>query len=228
MRNISNCIKYIILTMLIGLLIFCCATFVWLIGIFYSNNFKEERHYSISPIDSVIMRKCYFKEFKSGLIKSVFFKKLDVNVNSKNFKELNKVDKQNLLNSYPSYHMEFVVVDNGFLMNFKNVIFNGIDDAKLYDQRDMVYGGFRYSKKAYFQIIGNYDVKLNKMKQYTPAIVVNVFKININDALFNSLLKQKTLKVTLISHNNKEYILQTNNFLSKYNFQTPEKENSSY
>ncbi len=92
--------------------------------------------------------------------------------------------------------MEFVVVDNGFLMNFKNVIFNGIDDAKLYDQRDMVYGGFRYSKEAYFQIIGNYDVKLNKMKQYTPAIVVNVFKININDALFNSLLKQKTLKVT--------------------------------
>ncbi|WP_238614536.1 hypothetical protein [Borrelia turcica] len=186
-----------------------------------SNGEKEGRYYSVNPINDVIMSKSYFKEFESGNIKSIFFKKLDVNIGSESFKGLDEEGKRNLLDSYPSYHLEFVVLDNGFLMNFKNVIFNEID-AKIYKQHHMVEPDFGSPIVAYFQI-GNDDAGAKNLGQY-PVRVVNVFKITFNDALFNSLMKQKILKFTLIAHDNKEYNLIVDNFLSKYDFQTPSRQ----
>ncbi|WP_236840925.1 hypothetical protein [Borreliella turdi] len=188
---------------------------------FYLHRLEEGEglYYSASPADSVIMRKCYFKKFASGNVKSVFFKKLDVNVYSESFKRLDEGGgKRNLTDFYPSYYMEFVVIDNGFLMNFQNVIFDGIN-AKIYNQYHMVnQEGFKSSRVAYSQIDSGSNVNYKKkMGQYSVR-VVNVFKISINTTLFNFLLKRKTLKITLITDDNKEYNLETDNFLLKYDF----------
>ncbi|QMU99773.1 hypothetical protein F0310_04990 (plasmid) [Borrelia sp. A-FGy1] len=225
MRVIRYILLVIIKYILLIIFIFFCLIFIGLLVMGFSYSSKKGEYYSNGTINSVIVRKSYFKEFDSGNIKSILFKKLDVNVDSKIFKELDEIGKRNLIDSYPLYHMEFVIVDNGFLMNFKNVIFNGIE-ASLYKQHHMLEPAFESPNLAYFQI-GNYDVKTNDMMQYSVR-VVNVFKITFNNALFKALLKQKILKFTLIANNNKEYTLRVDNFLSKYDFQTSVKEQINF
>ncbi|UGQ17967.1 hypothetical protein [Borrelia sp. RT1S] len=212
-------VKYISLIILIGLFVFCFAILVVLFNIFTNtDSTKEGIYYSNSLNDDVIMSRSYFQEFESGSIKSIFFKKLDVNPNSESFKRLDEQGKRNLIDSYPSYYLEFVVINNGFLMNFKNVIFNELD-ARLYRQHHMVEPDFGSASVAYFQI-GRGDVNDKNLGQY-PVRVVNVFKIAFNDALFNSLVNQEMLRFTLVSHDDKEYNLKVDNFLSKYDFKTP-------
>ncbi|UGQ16812.1 hypothetical protein [Borrelia sp. RT5S] len=214
-----SAVKYISLIILIGLFVFCFSILVVLFNIFTNtDSTKEGIYYSNSLNDDVIMSRSYFQEFESGSIKSIFFKKLDVNPNSESFKRLDEQGKRNLIDSYPSYYLEFVVINNGFLMNFKNVIFNELD-ARLYRQHHMVEPDFGSASVAYFQI-GRGDVNDKNLGQY-PVRVVNVFKIAFNDALFNSLVNQEMLRFTLISHDNKEYNLKVDNFLSKYDFKTP-------
>ncbi|WKC58677.1 hypothetical protein [Borrelia sp. P9F1] len=216
-----SAIKHISLIILAVLFVSCFAILMVLLNIFTNtDSAKEGIYYSDSSSDDVIMIRSYFQEFESGSIRSIFFKKLDVNLSSESFKGLDEQGKRNLIDSYPSYFLEFVVINNGFLMNFKNVIFNELD-ARLYKQHHMVEPDFGTASVAYFQI-GNGDVGDKNLGQY-PVRVVNVFKIAFNDALFNSLVKQEMLKFTLVTHDNKEYILKTDNFLSKYDFKTPAK-----
>ncbi|WP_418906516.1 hypothetical protein QIA30_05540 (plasmid) [Borreliella turdi] len=62
-----------------------------MLKLFDLNSLKKEEEvllFTINRIDSVIMLKYSFKEFDSGNVKSLFFKKLDVNVYSESFKRL--------------------------------------------------------------------------------------------------------------------------------------------
>nr|WKT13968.1 hypothetical protein LKV13_04975 [Borrelia sp. BU AG58] len=176
-------------------------------GVYYSNSAGD-----------IIMSRSYFQEFSSGRIRSIFFKKLDVNIDSERFKGLDDRGKRNLIDSYPSYYLEFVVVSNGSLLNFKNVIFNEIN-AVIYRQHHMVEPEFGSEGVAYFQI-GDDGAGAKNLGQY-PVRVVNVFKISFNNALFSALMRQKTLRFTLVAHDDSKYNLEVDNFLSKYDFKTP-------
>ncbi|AWG43299.1 hypothetical protein CR532_04695 (plasmid) [Candidatus Borreliella tachyglossi] len=198
---------------LVCLIIFC----IYLFREFINDSKDVNGHYhSYEHPSSININKSYYKTFKSGHIVSILFQKRDINVNSNNFKLLDEHDKQSLFETYPYYCLQFTVVDNGRLINFKDVIFEG-SNAESYND-NMPELDFRSADVAYFKI-GKDDVGETYLGKY-PVKVSNILKITLNNTLFKYLIAQKKLKFNLIAHDNVVYTFEINNFLSMYKFET--------
>ncbi|AWG43295.1 hypothetical protein CR532_04675 (plasmid) [Candidatus Borreliella tachyglossi] len=117
---------------------------------------------------------------------------------------------------YPAYELEFVIVDGKKMIDFTNVIFDGVDA-----QPSIFY---LYEPSAQLETIK--DFQINPVTEYQrplfdiifPVEVVNTFVVNLRQGLIDRLKAQDKLKVTLISHDHKEYVVQLPNFLKEYDF----------
>ncbi|WP_338321040.1 hypothetical protein [Borrelia miyamotoi] len=178
------------------------------------NNFFNEGRYNSFPYNDMtdmIGKITYFKEFDHSSIKSVSFVMRYLNIYSKDFEALNDKERQRMIDSYPTFELKFIVPDKR-LLNFKNVIFDGVDAKLCHDQSTE--SKFNSSDALYFQIDGNSELPQKILGQHLVN-VENIFNIKFNEVLFRALREQKKLKITLISHDNIEYSLNMDNFLSK-------------
>ncbi|UPA09884.1 hypothetical protein bhYOR_001195 (plasmid) [Borrelia nietonii YOR] len=211
-----NKIRALALKIYIFLLICFSIFFIFFFVIYLkdkvlSNLFSKER-YSSTPHINMIRRSTYFKEFDSSGIKSIFFKALYVSVESEDFKALKDSEREELVASHPSFTLRLEIVDKGRLMKFKNVIFDGVD-ARLYNYK-ITKPEFNSSDVPYFQIVGTNDLDRKYLKEYSVK-VVNDLTITLNEALFRALREQVGFKITLVSHDDVEYSIETVNFLSE-------------
>ncbi|ASQ29672.1 hypothetical protein CDQ96_04505 (plasmid) [Borrelia miyamotoi] len=190
--------------------------FVLFISPGFMNNFFNEGRYNSFPYNyndmtDMIGKLTYFKEFDHSSIKSISFVMRYLNVYSKDFEALNDKEKQRMIDSYPTFELKFMVPDKR-LLNFKNVIFDGVD-AKLYHDQ-ITESKFNSSDAVYFQIDGNSELPQKILGQHLVN-VENIFNIKLNEVLFRALREQQKLKITLISHDNVKYSFNIDNFLSK-------------
>ncbi|WP_445436448.1 hypothetical protein [Candidatus Borreliella tachyglossi] len=170
---------------------------------------------ALESCNKYFCRKEYRYEFGSGSVKRVLFRKLtwrtkpDFSTYEKSYQELIK-------NAYPAYELEFVIVDGKKMIDFTNVIFDGVDA-----QPSIFY---LYEPSAQLETIK--DFQINPVTEYQrplfdiifPVEVVNTFVVNLRQRLIDRLKAQDKLKFTLISHDHKEYVVQLPNFLKEYDF----------
>ncbi|AMR75964.1 hypothetical protein A0V01_04955 (plasmid) [Borrelia hermsii] len=201
----------------IFLLICFCIFFIFFFVLYLkdkvlNNLFSTKERYSSTPHTNMIGQSTYFKEFDLGGIKSIFFKALYINAESEDFKALKDSEREELIASHPSFTLSFKIVDKGRLMKFKNVIFDGVD-ARLYNYK-ITKPEFNSSDVPYFQIVGSNDLDRKYLKEYSVKVVNNL-TITLNEALFKALREQVGFKITLVSHDDVEYSIETVNFLSE-------------
>lgn len=125
-----------------------------------------------------------------------------------------KIQREKIVASHPSFTLRLQVVDKGRLMKFKNVVFDGVD--AIYKDK-ITKPEFNSSDEPCFSIICNKGVDQKYLGKY-PVKVVNDLTIAFNEALFRVLREQAKLKITLISHDDVEYSIETSNFLSDSRF----------
>ncbi|BDU63371.1 hypothetical protein BOFE_09110 (plasmid) [Candidatus Borrelia fainii] len=212
-------IKSLLFKIYIFLFICFCIFFIFFVimylnGLFSNRVFSTGERYFSNPHTSMIRENTYFKEFGFHGIKSMFFKELYVSKDSFDFKSLQDAEREKIVSSYPSFTLRLKVVDKGRLMKFKNVVFDGVN--AIYND-NITKPEFNLSNEPYFSIIGNNDVDQKYLGEY-PVKVVNDLTIAFNESLFKVLREQAKLKITLISHDNVEYSIETGNFLSDSRF----------
>ncbi|WP_434757086.1 hypothetical protein bpuCAU1_001268 (plasmid) [Borrelia puertoricensis] len=212
-------IKSFLFKIYVFLLICFCMFFmfffiIYLRDLFSNRLFSTREHYFSNPYTSMVRENSYFKEFGSHSIKSIFLKESYLNKDSSDFKSLSDAEKERMVAFYPLLNLRFEVVDKGRLMKFKNVIFDGVD--AIYDDK-MTSPEFNSSNEPSFRIINNNGIDQKYLGKY-PVKVVNSFTILFNEALFRILREQPKLKITLVSHDDVEYSIETHNFLSESRF----------
>ncbi|WP_025408432.1 hypothetical protein [Borrelia coriaceae] len=204
------------------LFLVCFCTFIILFLVMYLKDirfddvFDLKERYNTNMYDGMIHRHTYFKEFDlNSKIENIFFKASHVDLSSEVFNSLDELKRENIIASYPSFTLRFTIVDKGRLMTFKDVIFDGVN-AKFYNYK-ITKPEFTTSDEPYFQIITNDALDQKYLGEY-PVRVVNKFVITFNEALFKVLREQVKLKITLVAHDDVEYVLETSNFLSEKHF----------
>ncbi|ANF34432.1 hypothetical protein A7978_04800 (plasmid) [Borrelia turicatae] len=212
-------IKSFLFKIYIFLLICFCMFFmlfftIYLSDLFSNRLFTTREHYFSNPYTSMIRENTCFKEFGFQSIKNIFFRESYVNEDSSDFKSLQDAEREKIVASHPSFTLRLQVVDKGRLMKFKNVVFDGVD--AIYNDK-ITKPEFNSSDEPYFSIIGNSGVDQKYLGEYSVK-VVNDLTIAFNEALFRVLREQEKLKITLISHDDVEYSIETGNFLSDSRF----------
>ncbi|WP_418905287.1 virulence-associated protein BptA (plasmid) [Borreliella turdi] len=114
----------------------------------------------------------------------------------------------------PGYKFDFKVYDNKIL-GFKNVIFEGFEDARVSrHENDLPSEKWQLIKD--FNIGDpNIDKKFFHLK--FPFVVKNNLRVTLSKGFFKKIKKIKRLKITLISNEGREYKIDIENFLLKYN-----------
>ncbi|AHH05471.1 hypothetical protein CNO14_04500 (plasmid) [Borrelia miyamotoi] len=193
-------------------MIVCKITIFCVLGTFVlSASFK-------SYCDSTFCYKKYDQEFDSGSIKSISFEENEL---TKEIREKEKREysdesyRRSILEGYPSYDLNFVIIDGNRAIDFKNVIFDGVEaeisvftlfepSAQLVEIKDFQMGPFGGLPKL--------------LKFIFPAPVTNTFSISLRRGLINKLKQKDRLKITLVSYDDRKFVLEMDNFIKKYDF----------
>ncbi|UPA17038.1 hypothetical protein bcCo53_001207 (plasmid) [Borrelia coriaceae] len=165
----------------------------------------------------------YSEEFGSGDVSSISFWEQDLtpdareNVNAIPDDEEGGVTtyKSSIQYGFPAYFLEFVIASEPRGMNFKDVIFDGVEaEVSIFDLYEP---SAQLVEIKDFQI-GPPDVNAEFRERMFPMPVHNIFTISLRRGLVDKLKGQKRIKITLISTDGKEFVLDTENFISKYDF----------
>ncbi|UPA17036.1 hypothetical protein bcCo53_001205 (plasmid) [Borrelia coriaceae] len=162
--------------------------------------------------------KKYTCEFDSGSIASISFKKEEMTDVYK--KKLAKSKDDKYVNAFaagfPNYTLSFVIVGEHRGVNIKEVIFDGVEAKPSI---------FHLGKKSDLRFkdikdfhIGLPDSNAKFIELVFPVPVHNVFNITLRKRFVDKLKAQDKLKITLISTYGKEFVLETENFIRKYDF----------
>ncbi|WAZ85731.1 hypothetical protein [Borrelia miyamotoi] len=160
----------------------------------------------------------YDQEFDSGSsIKSISFKKQEITD-----KGIEQVKREyagsyldSILGGYPSYYLDFVIVDENRAIDFKNVIFDGVEaeisvftlfepSAQLVEIKDFQMGPFNGIPKL--------------LNLVFPFPVINTFSISLRERFIDKLKQKDRLKITLISYDDRKFVLEMDNFIKEYDF----------
>ncbi|AHH04032.1 hypothetical protein BHY_1081 (plasmid) [Borrelia nietonii YOR] len=157
----------------------------------------------------------YSQEFNFGSIKSIsFFKKYMTEPYRERLKAGEEDYKKMMEEIYPMYTLRFVMVEPR-LIDIKSVIFDGVEaEVSIFE-----YDGFdeRLAKVKDFQMEApGMD---NKFAEFIfPIPVHNTFTIHLKKRFIDKLKARDKIKITLITHYDKEFVLETDNFIRKYEF----------
>ncbi|AHH05472.1 hypothetical protein CNO14_04505 (plasmid) [Borrelia miyamotoi] len=192
-------------------MIVCKITIFYMLGTFVlSASFN-------SYCDSTFCYKEYDQEFDSGSIKSISFKKQEITDKGieQAKREYSGSYLDSILGGYPSYDLDFVIVDENRAIDFKNVIFDGVEaeisvftlnerSAQLVEIKDFQMGPF-----------GGLPKLLNFI---FPFPVINTFSISLRERFIDKLKQKDRLKITLVSYDDRKFVLEMDNFIKKYDF----------
>ncbi|WP_330730258.1 hypothetical protein [Borrelia turicatae] len=160
----------------------------------------------------------YTEKFKSGSISRIFLKKKDMTEVSKERLRTgikNRDCRKTVVASYPDYSLEFSIVGEHQAVNIKQVIFDGIKATP--SIFELFEPSWQLAEVRDFQM-GPVDVNCKFLKFVFPMSINNTFTIRLKKRLVDKLRAQPRIKITLISHNNKKFIVETDNFIKKYSF----------
>ncbi|ASQ29668.1 hypothetical protein CDQ96_04485 (plasmid) [Borrelia miyamotoi] len=159
----------------------------------------------------------YDQEFDSGSIKSISFKKREITdkgiQQAKREYEGSYLDS--ILGAYPVYDLDFIIVDENRAIDFKNVIFDGVEaeisvftlfepSAQLVEIKDFQMGPFNGIPKL--------------LNWVFPFPVINTFSISLRERFIDKLKQKDRLKITLISYDDRKFVLEMDNFIKEYDF----------
>ncbi|WP_330730255.1 hypothetical protein [Borrelia turicatae] len=183
----------------------------------YSTDLKQRCywHYYYCDIE-------YAEEFKSGSIKSISFIKTEMTEDGKesfrngamNDEERESMEKE-IQEGYPRYSLKFSIVGEYRIININQVLFDGIKAEP--SILKIVNSGKQLAEIKDFQM-GPVDSAKRFLGVIFPVPVSNTFIINLKKELVDKLREQPRIKITLISVYGDEFVIETFNFIKKYNF----------
>ncbi|WP_025406915.1 hypothetical protein [Borrelia hermsii] len=159
----------------------------------------------------------YSEEFNSGSIRSISFVGSDLLKSRR--EKINAMNdgkyKRAMLKGYPAYFLSFEIVGEPRAINFKKVIFDGVEaEASVF----YLYApNLQLASIKDFQM-GSPDANKRFLEIIFPVPVRNTFTISLRRGLIDKLKARDRLKITLITHYDKEFVVETDNFLKKYEF----------
>ncbi|UPA18993.1 hypothetical protein bpuCAU1_001262 (plasmid) [Borrelia puertoricensis] len=164
----------------------------------------------------------YAEEFKSGSIKSISFIKIEMTEDGKESlrnRAINdgerEMTERKIQENYPRYSLKFSIVGEYRIINIKQVIFDGVEAKPSIfrlDEPDKQLAGVKD-----FQM-GPADLCKQFLGVIFPVLVSNTFTIHLKKRLVEKLKEKPRIKITLISVYGDEFIMETDNFIKKYNF----------
>ncbi|WP_040123412.1 hypothetical protein [Borrelia hermsii] len=160
-------------------------------------------------------RREYSKEFNFGSIRRIIFMKESLSESYK--EEINAMRderfKNVMLKGYPAYYLSFEIVGEPRAINFKKVIFDGVEaEVSIFNLYEP---NFELARIKDFQM-GRPDVNPKFLNLIFPAPVRNTFTIVLKQRFIDKLKAKDRLKITLITHYDKEFVLETDNFIREY------------
>ncbi|QMU99779.1 hypothetical protein F0310_05020 (plasmid) [Borrelia sp. A-FGy1] len=167
--------------------------------------------------NSYFCYKTYEERFNYGnSIRSVSFKKHFFNKEGKDkISDLEYNYKNNINKSYPSYHFEFKISGEKRMLNFKNVIFDGLEaDMSIFDITEP---SVQLGLIKDFHI-GSVEHNKNLLGISFPIEVDNTFIVYLKGEFVDKLKQKDKIKIILIAHDDTEYVAEISNFLKKYDF----------
>ncbi|AHH11088.1 hypothetical protein bcCo53_001203 (plasmid) [Borrelia coriaceae] len=162
--------------------------------------------------------KKYTCEFKSGSITSISFTKkemTDVAIERLSRYYSNAEHIKRVEAVYPDYTLSFVIDGEHRVVNIKSVIFDGIEAKP--SIFEIHYSELQLGEIRDFQIDPPY-VNLKLAEIIFPMPVRSVFNVRLRKGLVDKLKAKDKIKITLISIYDKEFVLETDNFIKKYDF----------
>ncbi|AHH04041.1 hypothetical protein BHY_1090 (plasmid) [Borrelia nietonii YOR] len=159
----------------------------------------------------------YSKEFNFGSIKSISFVEMDLlKSRREELKTMrNEEYRKAIEEGYPDYSLSFEIVGEPRAVNFKSVIFDGVEAEvsifNLYEPSAQLAGIKDFQ-------MGSPDVNKSFLNLIFPIPVRNTFTIHLRKRLIDKLKSRDKIKITLITHYDKEFVVETDNFLKEYEF----------
>ncbi|WP_418453961.1 virulence-associated protein BptA [Borreliella lusitaniae] len=166
--------------------------------------------------DRVFIDETYTYLFKDGNLKELVFRKSKAIVPEFEHKDsMNRtgypIDAYRAMN--PGYKFDFIVYDNKIL-GFKNVIFEGFEDAQVSRYENNL-PSEKWQQLKDFNI-GDPNINEKFFHLKFPFVVKNTLRVTISKRFFKKIKKLKRLKIVLISNEDREYKIDIENFLLKY------------
>ncbi|WP_420025579.1 virulence-associated protein BptA (plasmid) [Borreliella yangtzensis] len=186
--------------------------------------FKKENSVIYNKIiekseNMVFTDETYTYLFQDGNLKELVFIKsefMDPELEDGKNMNINKVGY--LIDAYramnPSYKFDFIIHDNKIL-GFKSVIFEGFEDAQV-SRHENNLPSEKWQQLKDFNI-GDPNINEKFFHLKFPFTVKNTLRVTLSKGFFNKIKKLKQLKIVLISNEDKEYKIDIENFLLKYN-----------
>ncbi|AHH04029.1 hypothetical protein BHY_1078 (plasmid) [Borrelia nietonii YOR] len=157
----------------------------------------------------------YSQEFDFGGIKRIVLIKEYMTESYKERLKAGEEDYKKMMEEiYPMYTLMFVMVEPR-LIDIKSVIFDGVE-----------------AEVTTFKLKGS-DEELTRIKDFHmrapgmdnkflkvifPIPVHNTFSLILNKRFIEKLKKRDKIKITLTTHYDKEFVVETDNFIRKYEF----------
>ncbi|WP_418456712.1 virulence-associated protein BptA [Borreliella burgdorferi] len=198
-------------------LLLVCIFLVFFLFVKKENNIIYNKIIEKSE-DRVFIDETYTYLFKDGNLKELVFIKSEImspeideykkNINLTGY----LIDSYRAL--YPGYKFDFTVHDNK-IIGFKSVIFEGLEDAQVSRYENNLPSEKWQQLKDYN--IGDPNINEKFFNLKFPFVVKNTLRVTLSKRFFKKIKKLKRLKIVLITNEDREYKINIENFLPKYN-----------
>lgn len=198
-------------------LLLVCIFLVFFLFVKKENNIIYNKIIEKSE-DRVFIDETYTYLFKDGNLKELVFIKSEImspeideykkNINLTGY----LIDSYRVL--YPGYKFDFTVHDNK-IIGFKSVIFEGLEDAQVSRHENNLPSEKWQQLKDYN--IGDPNINEKFFNLKFPFVVKNTLRVTLSKRFFKKIKKLKRLKIVLITNEDREYKINIENFLPKYN-----------
>ncbi|AHH12965.1 hypothetical protein BHO_0000101 (plasmid) [Borrelia hermsii YBT] len=157
----------------------------------------------------------YSVKFDFGSIKRIFLVKKDMTEPYKKRLKRSRDDYKKMMEEiYPIYFLDFVMVEPR-LIDIKSVIFDGVEaEVTTFELK----GSDEELARIKDFHMGTSDMDDKFVEFIFPMPVRNTFSIILNKRFIEKLKARDKIKVTLITHYDKEFVVETDNFIRKYEF----------
>ncbi|WP_373584887.1 virulence-associated protein BptA [Borreliella afzelii] len=198
-------------------LLLVCIFLVFFLFVKKENNIIYNKIIEKSE-DRVFIDETYTYLFKDGNLKELVFIKSEImspeideykkNINLTGY----LIDSYRAL--YPGYKFDFTVHDNK-IIGFKSVIFEGLEDSQVSRHENNLPSEKWQQLKDYN--IGDPNINEKFFNLKFPFVVKNTLRVTLSKRFFKKIKKLKRLKIVLITNEDREYKINIENFLPKYN-----------
>ncbi|UPA18992.1 hypothetical protein bpuCAU1_001261 (plasmid) [Borrelia puertoricensis] len=210
---------FIRFTLIISRIFLFCVLGVFLLSADFKSYCNREAAY-------IYCYKKYLEEFESGSISRILF------IKNRIVQETNTYTWEMIMNTdeedgepggggpdspfyFLYYSLDFNIVGEHRAVNIKQVIFDGVEaEPSIFNLVDPTWQLLGVKD---FQI-GPSSVNKRFLGVIFPVPVSNTFTIHLKKRLVEKLKEKPKIKITLISVYGDEFIMETDNFIKKYDF----------